>query len=393
MGFVNRRDFLKGAAVSSALAGLSLTGEGFSPKEVFSANTPGFKRIVYRVLGSTGCKVSEIGFGVLHTQDTALIHAAIDSGINFFDTAHGYQNGRCEQILGEVMKTRRKEVIIATKVGVSTPDKMKEKIEISLKRLQTDYVDLLLVHGLGSRKRILNEDIMKLYDDTRRKGMTRFVGFSTHNQVGGLDAAVDSNFWEAVLVPYNYFSPLEVTAAIKRARETGIAIIAMKALITVERPRKPYPDIRKNKNTKTTNQQALLRWVLNNPHIDTIIPGMASFEHLSDDVAVMGTKLTSDDRRTLRRFSENVKRRYCCGIAGCTGCRDLCPKGVEVNEINRCINYAYGYGNIELARENYANLPESSRVDVCDECEKCVVNCVNGLDLRRNIQRAKELFA
>ena len=387
----NRRDFLKNAALGSAAAGIA-AGAGLSPQKVYSGEVSDFQRVKYRNLGSTGCKVSEMGFGVLHTQDTALIHGAIDSGIDYLDTAHGYQNGGCETILGKVMKTRRNEVFLTTKVGLSDVKKMREKIELSLKRLQTDHVDLMLVHGPGSRDQILDEDVIRLYDDIRSKGMTRFVGFSTHNQVVGLDASVESKFWEAVSLPYNYFSPPEVVAAIKRTRAAGIGIIAMKALITVARPRKPFPDIRKDKNAGVTNQQALLKWVLNDSNVDTVIPGMASFEHLADDVAVMGTKFSSLDRSIIRRYSEGVRDRYCRGIAGCTGCRDKCPNGVEVHEINRCINYAYGYGNDGLAKENYAHLPKSSHIDVCDDCEKCSVRCVNGLDLTLNIQHAKELF-
>ena len=386
MAISNRRNFLKSAAIGSAAA-----GAGMSASALFS-DPSGFNRIRYRDLGSTGCKVSEMGFGVLHTQDTALIHGAIDSGITYFDTAHGYQNGACETTLGKVMKTRRKEIFLTTKISGS-PEKMREEIDISLRRLQTDCVDMLLVHGPGSREQILDNDTIKVMDDARSQGKTRFVGFSTHNQVVGLDAAIESNFWQSVSVPYNYFSPPEVADAIKRARAKGIAIIAMKALITVERPRKPFPDIRADKNGSTTNQQALLRWVLNDPNVDTVIPGIGSFEHLADDVAVMGTKLTMHDRQIIRRYTGDVKQHYCQGIAGCTGCREMCPYGVEIHELNRCINYAYGYGSVDLARYNYSNLPRSSRIEKCDNCETCVVKCVNGLDMNVSVNRARALFA
>lgn len=393
----SRRDFIR-----KSTAGLVLTASGFVRGSTNAAPSD-FKRIVYRDLGSTGCRVAEIGFGVLNTTDAEILHAAIDSGVNYFDTAHGYQNGGCEETLGKVMKTRRDAVILATKVGAEKIEKMREKIELSLKRLQTDHVDLLLVHGPGRREQILDNDIIRLYDDMRRKGMTRFVGFSTHNQVEGLAAAVESRFWEAVALPFNYFSPPGVVDAIKQAREAGIAIIAMKALITVERPRKPLPDIRSgasrcrsdtaDKSGTTTNQQALLRWVLDNPHVDTVIPGMSSFEHLADDIAVMGTKLSANDLDVIKRYTEGIRRLYCRGIAGCTGCRDQCPYGVAIHELNRCVNYAYVYGNRELAVSSYRSLPKSSRIDRCSDCSECAVRCVNGLDLGRTIRRARELFA
>jgi len=385
-GESSRRDFIR-----KSTAGLVLTASGFVRKSANAAPSD-FKRTVYRELGSTGCRVTEIGFGVLNTTDAEILHAAIDSGINYFDTAHGYQNGGCEETLGKVMKTRRDAVVLATKVSAEKIEKMREKIELSLKRLQTDHVDLLLVHGPGRREQILDNDIIKLYDDMRRKGITRFVGFSTHSQIEGLAAAVESRFWEAVALPFNYFSPPGVADAIKQAREAGIAIIAMKALITVERPRKPFPDIRSVKSGTITNQQALLHWVLDNPHVDTVIPGMSSFEHLADDIAVMGTKLSANDLDVIERYTQDVRHRYCRGIAGCTGCRDQCPYGVDVHELNRCVNYAYGYGNRELAVSSYRSLPKSSRIDRCSNCSECAVRCVNGLDLNRTIRRARELF-
>jgi predicted aldo/keto reductase-like oxidoreductase len=166
----------------------------------------------------------------------------------------------------------------------------------------------------------------------------------------------------------------------------------MKTLITTERPRKPFPDIRTDKTAKITNQQALLKWVLENPYVDATIPGMTSFEQLDDDIAVMGMKLTFDDHSILRQYGERAGGRYCRGVSGCTGCWEQCPKGVRVNELNRCINYADGYGDIGLAWENYLSLPGSSRVTVCSDCSECAVKCVHGLNLTENIQRARELF-
>jgi len=393
MESTDRRSFMKKAALGGATAAAGLAATDRLSKHVSAAPSKSFSRVFYRDLGSTGFKVSEIGFGVLHINDPALIHAALDAGVNYFDTAHGYMNGVCEKTLGEVNKTRRNEYFLTTKVSLKSPAEMMRQMELSLERLRTDHVDLMLVHGPGRREQILGEDAMKTFDEARRKGMTRFVGFSTHNQVEGLQAAIDSKFWEAVTVPYNYFSPPEVARAIEKARTAGIAIIAMKNLITIKRPRKPFPDIRNEKTRHATNQQALLKWVLRNPNVDTTIPGMSSFEHLADDMSVMGMKLTADDRRILRRFSEEAGDVYCRGIAGCTGCRDQCPNGVEVSEINRCLGYAEGYGDERLARENYRELPAGSRVDVCADCDECLVKCVNGLDLTGNIRRAREMFA
>ncbi|MBA7568233.1 hypothetical protein ES708_09954 [subsurface metagenome] len=395
MGTTNRRDFLKNMALGGTAAGVA---SAFKPRRIYGESGPQFKRIVYRELGSTGVKVSEIGFGSMNTREGDLINAAIDSGINYVDTAHYYMNGANEEMVGKVLKNKRDKVFLTTKVGLNNkePDSMRKEIALSLKRLQTDHVDLLLLHKSNAREEILNDDIMNVFDEARKKGQTRFIGFSTHNfDAEVFDAAVDSKFWEALLTGYNAFSPPGVTESIKKVREAGIAVIGMKNLITMTSPpstRVPLKDIRKDGASATTPQQSLLKWVLDDQYVDTTIPGITTFEHLEDDLAVMGTKMTFDDERIINRYCEGVKSLYCRGVSGCSGCRDKCPKGVDINEINRCLGYAYGYGDLALAQENYDSLPDSNRLDVCSDCDTCAVKCINGIDLTNNIRKAKALF-
>ena len=397
MSFASRRDFLK----SSAVLGASFAACGEKPGRLVKKGTSGTKTIAYRDLGNTGFKVSEVGFGAMNTRDAELIHAAIDSGINYIDTAHGYMNGANEEIVGRVMKTKRDKVFLATKVHWKdkTGQQLREMMEISLKRLQLDYVDTMYLHIVNDRETVFNEDYIACFDKAKKDGICRFVGVSTHsNQAEVLDAAVDSKFWEHVLVGYNYTSTLDpsiemrrrvlpdVTPAIERARKAGLAIVAMKTQMKGA----GYPD--HNMGDITLNQAAL-KWVLQNPYVDTTIPGMTAFEHIEEDMAVMDMPIKFAEYRKLQQYTERLQGNYCRGVAGCTGCIDQCPKGVEICELNRCLGYAYGYGSRELAQENYNMLPASSKIGVCDECDECLVRCVNGIDLNNTISRARQLFA
>ena len=107
----NRREFLK----HSTAASVSMATAGFTPRRIFAKESNGFHRVVYRELGSTGCKVSEVGLGAARIEDAALVEATIDAGINFIDTAHSYDS---EKIIGQVMKTKRDKVFLATKIIV-----------------------------------------------------------------------------------------------------------------------------------------------------------------------------------------------------------------------------------------------------------------------------------
>ena len=134
-----------------------------------------------------------------------ILAAALDAGVNLIDTADIYQSGRSETNIGEALKGRRERALIATKVFFKVGDGPNDQgasrqhivdgIEASLRRLQTDHVDLLLLHILDKREDVLREDYMKIFDAAKKKGKTRYVGISTHaNQGEVLDAAVESKF-------------------------------------------------------------------------------------------------------------------------------------------------------------------------------------------------------
>ncbi len=107
----------------------------------------------------------------------------------------------------------------------------------------------------------------------------------------------------------------------------------------------------------------------------------------------MGMDINLADISIHKKYISAIDGEYCRGVAGCTGCLNKCPKGVRINELNRCIGYADGYNDIDLAWENYSNLPQNSKADVCSDCDTCLVTCINGLDLDQKRKRALELFA
>ena len=395
----DRRGFLKKAVVSGSTIAVGLGLPAFSQKSAQNQTSSSKSSIVYRDLGSTGYKVSEISMGCMNMRDPELVHAAIDSGINYLDTAYVYMNGQNEEIIGQVMKTKRDKVFLTTKVGRNStlkevPKDVPREIETSLKRLRTDHADLLLIHhGGDTPAKVLSEEQMKVLDEARRRGQTRFVGYSTHTSDPKVyECTIESRFYDAVLLCYNIASPASLTKSIEKLRKAGIGVIAMKTLLNFNaQPKKPLDDIR-DKNSKLSYSQALLKWVLSNQHVDAIISGMTSFEQLKENTAIMGTKMSYNDRLMLRRFCESMKGNHCFGLSGCTGCEGQCPKGVRVCELNRCLGYAYGYGDISIAWENYVQLPRSTRVNICRDCDECTVKCVHGLNLTETVQRAKKMF-
>jgi len=391
MESISRRTFLQSGAAGTLL---TVTGCSSHSGLTFDSQPP---ENGYRTLGPTGFRVCEIGMGCMNMRDPELVHAAIDSGMNYLDTADTYMNGINEETIGQVMKTKRDRVFLTTKIEpVTSIERSRTDVENSLKRLQTDHVDLLLIHHGGETpEQVMNENNMKALDEARQKGQTRFVGFSAHaSDPEVYETAIGCGFYDAVSLCYNYASPQHLTTSIERMRKAGIAVIAMKNLLNFNTmPRIPIDDIRNEKNDSVTHTQALLQWVLANPYVDVTIPGITAFEHITENMAIVGTKMAAGSRRMLNRFDRSIKGTYCMGLSGCSGCRNQCPYGVQVHEINRCLGYAYGYGDVRLARENYRRLPKTSTIHACSNCTECTVKCVNGLDLTQNMRRARELFS
>ncbi|MFC1552957.1 aldo/keto reductase, partial [Candidatus Latescibacterota bacterium] len=368
MGTTNRRGFIK---IGSAVAGVGIAAACSSVKKESMRNIKTSDNgIRYRKLGSTGFNVSELGFGAMNMRDPELVNAAVDMGLNYIDTAHGYMNGVNEEVVGQVMKTKRDKIYLVTKVHNSEDANLRKMMELSLKRLQTDHVDTMTLHMPRGREETLDEECIKIFEQAKKDGLCRFVGVSTHsNHEEVIKAAIDSKFWQSVLVGYNYTSPQSLSDSIKEASEAGLAVIGMKT----QARGKAYPD---HGMGNITPNQAALKWVLNNPNIDTTIPGVTSFEQIKEDFEVMSMELSFDSSREFLRYSGTDENHYCRGVAGCTECGGQCPKGVEISELNRCLGYAYGYNDMELARENFKANSLSSMLDKCRDCGECLVKCV-----------------
>ena len=159
-----RRHFIRNTGAIAS--GMLVSSSGIS----FSKTNQRSDQIVheYRTLGKTGIKVTTVGYGAMRTTDGAVVEQALDLGINFVDTAYVYQGGNSERMVGNVLKKRRKEVILCTKIKPDSEKDMIRMFEESLKRLQTDYVDILYAHSLKKTDELHDETIMNLFQQFKR---------------------------------------------------------------------------------------------------------------------------------------------------------------------------------------------------------------------------------
>jgi uncharacterized protein len=168
-----------------------------------------------RMLGRTGIKVSLLGFGsgsrflMYDEEDKALeaLNRAIDLGICYIDTAHSYGNGKSEERVGKVMATRRKEVVLATKIPGRTADQARRQIELSLKRLQTDRLDVMHIHALKNADDLAAiekpDGVLKAFYEARDQKITRAIGITCHADPAALKAALEHNDFDCTQMALN----------------------------------------------------------------------------------------------------------------------------------------------------------------------------------------------
>lgn len=396
---MNRRDFLGKASMGLAVSGMGLTRFKTDHKEKTEK-----QKFVYRTLGKTKLKLPVVSMGVMNANNPHLVKKALELGIKHLDTAHFYQRGNNEKMIGEVLKetNKRKDIIIATKMrfardrekhtfllrdddwqpGASEENLIKQ-LDVSLERLQTDYIDILYLHSCYSPEMAAYEPLMNAMVKAKNMGKARFIGVSTHSdEPNVIRAAADTGVYDVVLTAYNFVQDHknEVKKAIQYAAEKGVGIVAMK---TQGGGRLQHD------GSIEVNHQAALKWVLNDKNVCTAIPGMTTFDQLDLDMTVMNDlTLSEQEKRDLKLSSMLPGKLYC---QQCRQCLSSCSKRVEIPVLMRAYMYYKGYENFSQARQTLAELPNYQGLETCRHCSVCTAQCVRGIQIGKRVQALQQM--
>ena len=383
----SRRNFIA-TGLALPVAGLASASLPAIPAPAAPAAAQQGGALSFRTLGKTGLKVTSVGFGCMITSDPSVIEKAADSGINYFDTARGYQQGNNERMVGAALKTRRKSVFIATKTQGANKQAALDHLDTSLKELGTDYIDIWHLHGKGNVAEV-TEELVDAQQTAKKAGKIRFAGVSTHtNQATLIPALVAKGVTDVIQVAYNFSMAAGLTEAINAARKAGVGMIAMKVMAgggggrggaqAAAPPRKPGAML------------ASLKWALNNSSVDCTVPSMTDMDQLDENLKAMSQPFSDADKQILSAHLEFMGPFYC---RGCGSCEGTCAKGLPVADVLRYVMYADDYGQFALGREHFKQLPAHLAAVRCEDCPACTVNCPNGVRVTRRLSRAQEVFA
>lgn len=289
---MNRRGFLKACVTGAAALGSLASGKAFGGRaDNPSAAAYDSKGLPTRALGKTGVSVPIIGFGsgsrFCRIQDPAksveVLNYALDHGLYHWDTAHDYvfEGVNSEERLGLVLKDRRREVFLSTKVAERTYDGAMRHLEESLKRLQTDRLDIYQIHMVESLEDVekigAKGGVLEALHKLKEQKVTRFIGFSGHLSAEAMTAAANRYDFDTMLIALNHHAERKgdmEKGAIPAAAAKGMGVMVIKVI----RPRETVADV---------NPEDLIRYALTLEHVDAAVIGMDSLEVLKKNVALL----------------------------------------------------------------------------------------------------------
>jgi predicted aldo/keto reductase-like oxidoreductase len=444
---LSRRTFFKVGGAAAAASALSLGPRRvLAQAEPAQETKPGARD--YRTLGRTGFKVSDISMGCGSIQEANVIRYAYDRGMNYFDTAWIYGNGDSETKIGEAMQFMdRKQIFISTKLPVeaeTTAQQLRDRFAQSLERLQTDYVDCMMMHGIADVTLLQNAAWWEVMPGLKADGKIRHFGVSCHGpQQGEPDslekvlttAAADGRF-DVFLMSYNFLNKDEAERVLAACKQHGVGTTAMKmipARIEIpefdnENPSEDFQDyidrvignggtreqavmnilawLGEQKRTReeaqpfiekwgvNTDEQLAARsvqWVLQNKDMHTQCISMPDFDTIDQFLPLSGSRLDRAGIDFLRDYELAYGREYC--RHGCTACLSVCPHRMPVSTIMRYAQYYARQGRQKFAMRKYARLGDRNAL-LCATCSApCSGACPHGVNIQANLFRAHNLLA
>ncbi len=400
-----RRAFLKTLAGGAAALGASVAG--VLQKGEASVRGGAEEGLPRRRLGRTNLLISEISLGGSPLPDLTLARTLIERGINYIDSSHTYENGNSERKIGRLLKeVGRDKVYVGTKFHVEDRDSEETIIACvqgSLRRLDSDYIDVLLIHGADSGDVLVDERVLGAFDKLKKAGAYRYRGVSCHaNHDEVIRKAVESGHYDMVQLGYNVFDIQEgeqdirtypdylgesgIRGLLELAHSRDIGTIAMKTLKVGGRRQ----DLEMYRTGSTSIYQAMLKWVLEDKRVASALIEILSFEQMEEDLDVAGSPLTSAERQTLLRYVRENGEDYC---HMCGSCSRACPSGIAPSDILHGLAYHESYGKTQRAREMYRAIPSSATAPSCKDCGSCEKACPYGVSIRAKIRDAHALLA
>lgn len=368
--------------------------------------------MLYRQLGNTGLKVSQLGFGAMRlpmcgTGDEQrvdrelaipMIHRAFEGGVNYIDTAVGYCAQDSERVVGEALKGWRDKIVVSTKNPDYGQDEKEwwKNIENSLERLDVDYIDIYNHHGINWKwyTEQVAPRLGKWMRKAKDQGLIKHICTSFHDDNEALIKLVDTGYVQVITLQYNMLDR-EREEGIAHAHAKGVGVVVMgpvaggklggdsQVLTSIVPGVDRVPEL-------------ALRFVLANPNVTVALSGMSTMQHVEENLVTAADEVTlsSEDQAAI---GEHLKRLKAMAELYCTGCGYCmpCPQEVNISAIFEIFNRGRVYGLWDDAKKTYSGFGNSpwlkgANAAACIECGECEEKCPQNISIREHLKEAHE---
>jgi predicted aldo/keto reductase-like oxidoreductase len=381
---LNRRQFIRNSTIAAAGLGSVFTSAIAASKN--NENKPqesSAPKMPKRKLGKTGVEVPCLGLGTMFNliDSQVVLRNTIKWGVKYWDTAYSYAGGNSELGIGKYLMNNpevRKDVFLATKAsGARTVADVEKRLQASLKRLNTKYIDLYYAPHAAYDPGQLTDELKQWAESAKKRKLIRFFGFTTHkNMANCLAAAAKLDWIDAIMTAYNFrlMQDNKLQHSIEACHKAGIAIIAMKTTgrTTISRFKLAIETEADKKLVSNfiqrgfSPEQAAIKLVLQDKRISAAPVQMENVAVLTKNVAAVlnKTKLTQTDMDIFKEYAHATCTGYCAGCANI--CDAALPDTPYVSDIMRYLMYYNSYGDRNRARQLFTQIPCSVRNKLLD---------------------------
>lgn len=380
---------------------------------------------MYRRFGKTNEMVSALGFGCMRLpiigndptnidEDKAIsmVRYAIAAGVNYVDTAYPYHGtgfmhgGASEPFVAKALRDGyRKKVKLATKLPswlIKTRADMDRYLNEQLERLETDTIDFYLVHALnkGLWPVLQEAGIGEFLDQAIKDGRIKHAGFSYHDQAGLFKEIVDSYDWSFCQIQYNYMDEEYQAgrAGLEYAANKGLGIAIMEPLRggnLVNIPDEAKAIVEQADIMRTPAEWAL-RWVWNHQEVSVVLSGMSTMDQVTENIRVAQEaqvdSLTAKEMKIIDDIKTLFNARTKVNCTACAYCMP-CPEGINIPGCFSAYNDYWIFGGSPEPKQRYGILAKlGAPASKCVECGSCESHCPQGIAIREELKKAKELF-
>jgi hypothetical protein len=404
---VSRRDFVKTLGVvgmGSVVGASQALAQSNAPSAAPAPTLIKVVKVPTRPFGRTGVQVPMLALGGIFdiVSNQLVLKQALDWGVSYWDTAASYNGGKSELGIGAYLEKNpraRREIFLVTKSHGGGTEGMTKALNVSLERLKTDYIDMYFVHGSNNTGEFTPE--MKAWaEKAKADKKIRFFGFSTHsNMENCLQEAAKLGWIDGIMLKYDFrlMQTDAMKAAMDAATKAGIGLTAMKTQSKSPVSTETEADLKLGGHFVQrgfTQQQAKLKAVWDNPQIASICSQMPNLTILQSNIAAALNKpsLTAADHAALRQYAADTRSVFC---AGCTQFCEAAPgHQAPVGDVMRALMYHRSYGDQELAKTVFRQLPETARQRLAGfNYAAAEQACPHGLPIAQWMREAGELFA